>query len=44
MSVYFVIAVTINMFLAYTRFFIVLEHMRAFQAIVASAGMALENF
>lgn len=40
---YFLVAITINILLAYTRFFIVLEGMRAFDAIVASAGMALEN-
>jgi hypothetical protein len=44
MGVYFAIAITINMFLAYTRFFVVLEHMKAFDAIVASASMALEHF
>ncbi len=43
MGLYFLIAVLINIFLAYTRFFIVIEERRAFDAITASANMALEN-
>ena len=43
MFCYFLFAIVINIFLAYTRFFIVLEDMKAFDAIVASAMMALEN-
>ena len=43
MGLYFMIAVVINIFLAYTRFFIVIEGMKAFDAISASASMALEN-
>lgn len=43
MGFYFILAVLVNIFLAYTRFFIVLENKRAFDAIVASATMALEN-
>lgn len=42
-GIYFFVAMTINIVLAYTRFFIVLEGMKAYDAIVASAGMALDN-
>lgn len=44
MFVYFLVAMTINIFLAYTRFFIVLQDMKAFDAIIASSRMALEHF
>ncbi len=43
MSIYFMIAMVINIVLAYTRFFIVLEGKSAFDAVVASAEMALDN-
>ena len=43
MGFYFLVALVINILLAYTRFFIVLKGMKAFDAVVASAGMALEN-
>ena len=33
----------VNVFLAYTRFFIVLEKKKAFDAIIASTNMALDN-
>ena len=44
MCIYFLIAMTINILLAYTRFFIVLQDMKAFDAIIASSRMALEHF
>ncbi|MDD2745062.1 MAG: hypothetical protein PHU93_00855 [Candidatus Gracilibacteria bacterium] len=43
MGFYFLLAVLINIFLAYTKFFIVLEQKKAFDAIVASSTMALDN-
>ncbi len=43
MGMYFLLAMLLNIFLAYTHFFIVLERMSAFDAIVASSTMALEN-
>jgi hypothetical protein len=43
MGIYFLLAVVINIFLAYTRFFIVLENKKAFDAIVSSSTMALDN-
>jgi hypothetical protein len=43
MTIYFLLAVILNIFLAYTRFFIVLEWQKAFDAVVSSASMALSN-
>lgn len=43
MGFYFLLAMLINIFLAYTHFFIVLENKKAFDAIVASSTMALDN-
>jgi len=43
MGLYFLLAMLINIFLAYTKFFIVLENKTAFEAIVASSTMALDN-
>lgn len=43
MGLYFLLAILINIFLAYTKFFIILEQKKAFDAIVASATMALDN-
>lgn len=43
MGFYFLLAMLINIFLAYTKFFIILEQKKAFEAIVASSTMALDN-
>jgi hypothetical protein len=40
---YFLFAIVINILLAYTRFFIVLGGMKAFDAVIASANMTLNN-
>ncbi len=40
---FFIIAVIVNIFLAYTRFFVVLEWKKAMEAIVASVDMTLTN-
>lgn len=42
-GMFFLIAMVVNIFLSYTRFFIVLEGKKAFDAVVASSSMALDN-